>query len=174
MHTRKGHIPRRNAQKTRGYNCQSADVAHELRPCITGFSHRNISLDCSGEEGSQLLRRWWLIVDRTPVTSVSSEIDRSTSPSGGGLLEEQNMWFRLMNFVVLPSQTLSSRSAQGFHCALARSAYLCNTQASPFFLPEQFQCAFCGIKVISWDGLQHCLWKLHVSVFMCVVRVSEK
>lgn len=40
------------------------------------------------------------------------------------LLEEEDVWLRLMHFVMLPAETLR------------------DSDASPLFLPKQLQCAF--------------------------------
>lgn len=70
------------------------------------------------------------------------------------LLEEEDMWLRLMHFVVLPAETLR------------------DSDASPLFLPEQLQCAFRGIKVVAGNGLEHSLGQLDVAVLVFVVTVS--
>ena len=50
--------------------------------------------------------------------------------------------------------------------------YLSDTQSSPLFLPQQFQCTLRRIMVLFWDRLQHILWELDVTVLELVIRVS--
>jgi hypothetical protein len=51
----------------------------------------------------------------------------------GDVLEEEDVWFWLVNFVVLPAQTLSSY--QHGHSNLNRLPYLRDAQRPPLLLP---------------------------------------
>lgn len=51
------------------------------------------------------------------------------------------------------------------------STYLCDTQPTPFFLPEQFQ-FLRALKVLLWNFFEHVLRELHVAVFEFVVIIS--
>ena len=51
-------------------------------------------------------------------------------------------------------------------------AYLGDSNRSPLCLPEQLQGALALVMVLFWDGLQHSLGQLDVSVFILVVGVS--
>jgi hypothetical protein len=52
--------------------------------------------------------------------------------------------------------------------------YLCDSQSSPFILPQQLQRAFRRVEVLSRDGFQHCLRKLDMSIFVFIVGVSRQ
>lgn len=49
--------------------------------------------------------------------------------------------------------------------------YLSYTKRAPFLLPEQFQCAFRGVKIIGRNFFEHVFWELHMSIFIFVVGV---
>lgn len=49
--------------------------------------------------------------------------------------------------------------------------YLCDTQPTPFFLPEQFQFMIV-LKVLLWNLLEHVLRELHVAIFEFIVIIS--
>lgn len=50
--------------------------------------------------------------------------------------------------------------------------YLCDTQPTPFFLPEQFQFITIAFEVLIWNLLEHTLRELHVAVFEFIVTIS--
>jgi hypothetical protein len=68
-------------------------------------------------------------------------------------LEEQNVRFRLVHLVVLPTQTLR------------------DSKTSPLVLPQQLQGASRAVEVVFGDGLEHRLRELDVAVFVVVVVV---
>lgn len=69
-------------------------------------------------------------------------------------LEQQNVWLRLVDLVVLPAQTL------------------CDAQTSPLVFPQQLESASCAVEVVFGDSLEHLLGQLDVTVFVVVVVVS--
>jgi hypothetical protein len=77
------------------------------------------------------------------------------------------MWFWLVDLVVLPSKALFSVRFSFTRHGLA--AYLCNSKSSPFILPQQLQCAFRRVEVVSGYGLEHGFWQLYMSVLVFVV-----
>jgi hypothetical protein len=57
---------------------------------------------------------WWLVVDWTPVVKpLADDEDVATRANS---LEEENVWFWVVYFVVFPAQALESRSGRGHHC----------------------------------------------------------
>jgi hypothetical protein len=76
-----------------------------------------------------------------------------------------------MNFVVFPTKTLKATSQHANPIATSPLSYLCNTQRSPFLLPQKLQSALRRVVVFFWDDLQHVLRKLDMSVFILVIRV---
>ena len=70
-------------------------------------------------------------------------------------LEEKDVWLRLVDFVMLPAQTL------------------CDSQVSPFLFPEQFECALLRIKILSRDCFQHRFRQLDMPVLVVAVRVPN-
>jgi hypothetical protein len=66
------------------------------------------------------------------------------------------VWFGLVDFIVLPTQTLS------------------DAQASPFFFPEQLQSAFGGVEIVAGNGFQHGFGELDVSILVLVVVVPRR
>lgn len=64
------------------------------------------------------------------------------------------MGLRSVNFVVLPTQTLS------------------NSQAPPFFLVEDFQSPGFWVKEVLGNRFQHALWEHYMAVLIMVVRVT--
>lgn len=89
-------------------------------------------------------------------------------------LEEQNVWLRLMHLVVLPAEALFSCQIELFVVARTQIAYLSNAKSSPFFLPQQLECASRAVKVLLGYHLEHLLGELYMSVLVVVVRVSSK
>ena len=82
-----------------------------------------------------LLLYRWLIVNGSP-ESWSKE-KRPLVCYMDDLLEEKDVWFWFVDFVMLPSQTLTDAqlvAARGLNI-LGRT-HLCNTKSSPFFLPK--------------------------------------
>ena len=73
------------------------------------------------------------------------------------LLEEQNVRLRLMDFIMLPTKTLS------------------NSKGSPFVLVKELEKVFLRILVVFLgDHFKHGLWELHVAILKVVIVVSVK
>jgi len=73
-------------------------------------------------------------------------------------LEQEDVWFRLVYFVVFPTKTLQNHHHQ--HAASSVNiacTHLSNTKTSPFLLPQQLQGTSCTIKVFFRDRLEHLL-----------------
>lgn len=92
-----------------------------------------------------------LVVKRTPV-----EVSRwSLRPLRGfGVLEEQNVWLRLVHFVMFPTQALVIVSTNAGP-SLDHRPYLCDANSSPLFLPQKLECALGTVMVVLGDRFQH-------------------
>lgn len=71
------------------------------------------------------------------------------------LLEKEYVWLRLMDFVMLPSQTLSNHQDFGDLKLRQILSYLSYAEATPFLLPEQLQSSFGSIEIFLGDLLEH-------------------
>lgn len=96
----------------------------------------------------------WLVVNWTPV--VKSLADDEDVATRANSLEEENVWFRVVYFVVFPAQALESRSVRGHHCEFdGYLTHLGYSKASPLVFPKQLQGTFCWIKVVARNCLEH-------------------
>lgn len=116
------------------------------------------------------LLRWWLIVHWAPECCQHLRRDGKGWRSS---LEEQDMRFGLVDFIVLPTETLKLIVSLYVHQIQHRVAHLCDTKSPPLFFPKQFQRALCRVEVVPRNGLQHGFWQLHMSVFVLIIVVSR-
>ena len=72
----------------------------------------------------------------------------------------------------VPNPSSTTESAYTIYHHLDAILYLCDSERSPFLLPQQLQCASRAVEVIFGNDLEHLLGKLHVTVLIHVVRVS--
>ena len=86
------------------------------------------------------------------------------------LLEEQDMWLRLVYLVMLPSQTLPcvSHSLEVTRLLI----YLSDSKPPPFFFMQEFKRPFRRIEIVLGNCFEHCLWKLNMTILVVIIRVS--
>jgi len=83
------------------------------------------------------------------------------------------MWFWLMYFIVLPSETLNIELVCLFSlCSSIIFAHLCDSDGTPFLLPEQLQGSGRLIMILFGDCFEHGLWELDMTVFKVIIGVS--
>ena len=84
------------------------------------------------------------------------------------------MGLRLVDFVVLPAETLLLVSLQSLtDREWDGAAHLRDAKGAPLLLPEKLQRALALVMVPLRDRLQHSLGKLHVPVLKLAVRVTR-
>lgn len=144
-------------------------VASVALQCCNLLAIKTRHVSVSREAIPDMLRSvgWCLVVHGSPVgdrRSVTCSRVNFPCSAGRGIssqhglysLEQQDVWLRLVDLVVLPAQTL------------------CDAQASPLVFPQQLEGASRAIKVVLGDGLEHLLGELDVAVLVVVIVVPAR